>query len=292
VRNSTIPVKTIVIDNASTDDTVSYIKTNFPEIHLIESEENLGFGKANNIGMRNAMEKNADYVFLLNQDAYIEQDAIEKLVYASVLNPEYAILSPLQMNGSKSGFDNGFAICVKDLWDFNTYSSIKKEITEKIYPVKFVMAAMWLLPCVYVKKTGGFNPVFQHYGEDNDYVNRIHYHGYKIGVCSSSIGYHDRDVRMVDKEEKLERHYVLYLFISTNINKTLIFSIMHCVLLIFMQLIKSILLLDLMSTKFFFKCIFRSDSGRKKINVLFKFDMYARTECFPYRAKVQVKECQ
>jgi hypothetical protein len=35
-----------------------------------------------------------------------------------------------------------------------------------------------------------------------------------------------------------------------------------------------------------------SDSGRKKINVLFKFDMYARTECFPYRAKVQVKECQ
>ena len=48
LRNSELPVETIVIDNASSDDSVNYIKANFPEVHLIESNENLGFAKANN----------------------------------------------------------------------------------------------------------------------------------------------------------------------------------------------------------------------------------------------------
>ena len=67
--NSEYPVQTIVIDNASNDGTVEYIRKYFPEIHLIESKENLGFGRANNIGMRYALDHGCDYVFLLNQDA-------------------------------------------------------------------------------------------------------------------------------------------------------------------------------------------------------------------------------
>ena len=74
LRNSEYPVQTIVIDNASNDGTVEYIRENFPEIYLIESEENLGFGRANNIGMRYALDHGCDYVFLLNQDAWIKPE--------------------------------------------------------------------------------------------------------------------------------------------------------------------------------------------------------------------------
>ena len=69
LRESTLPVQTIVVDNASNDGSVEYIKEHYPEIHLIESEENLGFGKGNNLAIRYAYEHGCDYVFLLNQDA-------------------------------------------------------------------------------------------------------------------------------------------------------------------------------------------------------------------------------
>ena len=68
IKKSTYPVDTIVIDNGSTDSTVLFIKSNYPEVHLVESGKNLGFGQANNVGMRYALEQNADYVYLLNQD--------------------------------------------------------------------------------------------------------------------------------------------------------------------------------------------------------------------------------
>ena len=80
LRESTLPVQTIVVDNASNDGTVEYIRAHFPEIHLIESKENLGFGRANNLGMRCALDQGCDYVFLLNQDAWVEPDTFEKMV--------------------------------------------------------------------------------------------------------------------------------------------------------------------------------------------------------------------
>jgi GT2 family glycosyltransferase len=80
LRDSELPVQIIVIDNASNDGTVEYIRAHFPDIHLIESKENLGFGRANNLGMRYALDNGADYVFLLNQDAWIEPNTIGELV--------------------------------------------------------------------------------------------------------------------------------------------------------------------------------------------------------------------
>ena len=74
LRKSSISVKTIVVDNGSTDGTQEYVKTNFPEVHFIQSPENLGFGKANNIGIEIAYKAGADFFYLMNQDAWIFED--------------------------------------------------------------------------------------------------------------------------------------------------------------------------------------------------------------------------
>ena len=66
LRASTIPIQTIVIDNASNDGTIDYLKQNYPELIFVQSDENLGFGRANNLGMRYALDHGCDYVFLLN----------------------------------------------------------------------------------------------------------------------------------------------------------------------------------------------------------------------------------
>ena len=65
LRHSEYPIDVLVIDNGSKDQTIQRIKNDFPEIRLIESPENLGFGKANNIGMKIALEEGYQYVFLL-----------------------------------------------------------------------------------------------------------------------------------------------------------------------------------------------------------------------------------
>ena len=65
----------IVIDNASTDNSVQKIKQKFPDIMLISNKSNLGFCEGNNIGMRYAFQSGAEYIFLLNNDAVIEKSA-------------------------------------------------------------------------------------------------------------------------------------------------------------------------------------------------------------------------
>ena len=80
LKNSSYPVETIVVDNSSTDNTVPRIKKAYSDVILIESDINLGFGRANNIGIKYALENQADYVFLLNQDAWIEKETIEKML--------------------------------------------------------------------------------------------------------------------------------------------------------------------------------------------------------------------
>ena len=80
IRDSDYPSDLVVIDNASTDRTVSIIAERYRWIRLVRSRKNLGFGQANNIGMRMALEEDYDYVFLVNQDAWIEPNTVGTLV--------------------------------------------------------------------------------------------------------------------------------------------------------------------------------------------------------------------
>ena len=61
-----------VVDNASRDDSCQYVKHHFPDVILIESKENLGFGRANNLGMQASKAK---YLFLLNSDTLLKNNA-------------------------------------------------------------------------------------------------------------------------------------------------------------------------------------------------------------------------
>jgi N-acetylglucosaminyl-diphospho-decaprenol L-rhamnosyltransferase len=76
LMQSSVPLNIIAVDNASSDNTVALIKNKFAGVALIESGTNLGFGKANNIGLKRAAEDNADFIFLLNQDAFVKPDTI------------------------------------------------------------------------------------------------------------------------------------------------------------------------------------------------------------------------
>lgn len=190
LKNSVMPLHTIVIDNASADDTVSTIEKKFPEVELIKSEKNLGFGAANNIGLRRALEADADYVLLLNQDAWIEKDALEKLVVVSKKNLDFAILSPFHLNYQGNATERYFDEWILRHYTKHLVSAMGSGNLQEVYPTSFVHAACWLMPIETVRRVGGFDPLFFHYGEDNDFVQRVHYDGLKVGIVAKAYIHH------------------------------------------------------------------------------------------------------
>ncbi len=67
----------LIVDNASDDGSVEFIKEKFPQIKLIANQKNLGFGKANNIGLKQA---NGKYILLINPDTLVAEDTFEKMI--------------------------------------------------------------------------------------------------------------------------------------------------------------------------------------------------------------------
>lgn len=193
LRESVMPVQSIVVDNASNDGTVEYIRENYPEIHLIESKENLGFGKANNIAMRYALDHGCDYVFLLNQDAWVEPDTFEKLIDIHQRHPEYGILGPVQVNAEKTKVLNGVIqfLINPDSVNKQMFSDFMMGTIDEVYPVAEINAAAWLLPRKTLETVGGFDPIFLHYGEDWNYLSRVLYHQLKVGLTPHLHVVHD-----------------------------------------------------------------------------------------------------
>ncbi|PWI31505.1 glycosyltransferase family 2 protein [Flavobacteriaceae bacterium LYZ1037] len=193
--NSCKAYPVIVVDNNSSDHTVSFIKTNFNQVILLEQKVNLGFGQANNIGISKALSLGFESVFLLNQDAYLGEHCLEKLLKASNENPNYGILSPIHTNGKGLDYDV----------QFFKYANIKKNHlpsdfnklanSEALFQVPYINAAAWLVSKSCLQKVGGFDPLFFHYGEDNNYCQRVHYHGFLVGVLTSAYVRHDRESR-------------------------------------------------------------------------------------------------
>ncbi len=189
---SSIPMEILAIDNGSSDNTPELIKQKFPQVEIIETGENLGFGRANNLGLKRALDKKADFAFLLNQDAWIKNETIAELIKVYDKNPDYGILSPIHLNGQGNAIDPKFASAiVKQNPKFinDAYFDTKKDT----YEVTFVNAAIWLIPLKTLKIVGGFDTFFHMYGEDTDYCRRVLFHKLKIGVCTNVTAHHARD---------------------------------------------------------------------------------------------------
>ena len=199
LQGSTIPVDIMVVDNASQDGSADWIAEHYPEINLIRSDKNLGFGQANNIGMRYALDNGYDYVFLLNQDAWLHtNDCIERLVQAAEKHPEYMIVSALWLYGSGERITKGSKQHMIALEgpnnDFVSDLYLGRALKD-VYETDYMPAAAWLLPRKTLERIGGFDPLFFHRGEDDNYMQRVHYHGGKIGLCAKACICHDIEER-------------------------------------------------------------------------------------------------
>lgn len=217
LRQSTHPVTTMVIDNHSTDGTPDFISNHYPEVVLAAKQENLGFGQGNNVGLRYALDNGFDYVMLLNQDAYLQPNAIEELLKVA---DGQNLFSPLHLSGDGKRMDWFFKESLRmadnDLLD----DLLIEGKATSTYEVGEVCAACWFMPIDIIRTVGGFNPLFFHYGEDNNYYTRLVYHERKTIIVPSAQVWHDRGMfgnEQVYQQRKIKnRIYVV--FCNPNLN--------------------------------------------------------------------------
>jgi GT2 family glycosyltransferase len=215
LMESSVPVTAVIIDNGSTDGTRDYVPTAFPDAVWLPQDRNLGFGQANNVGLRYALEHGADYVLLLNQDATIASDALEKMLAVS---DGESLLSPLHLNGDGTRLDEMFRISLRDAHNFMNDDLLIRHTLAPYYEMGDICAACWLMPIALIRKIGGFNPLFFHYSEDNNYYHRMRYHGVRVLLVPNTYMCHDRLLQgnmQVFNRKRLHRDIIL---IATNIN--------------------------------------------------------------------------
>ena len=185
--------KIIVVDNGSKNNQADVIKHNFPNIELIKNEENKGFVIANNQGIRLAVENDADYILLLNNDTVVKRNFLNILIDYGEKNKKVGILGPkiLYYNsekvwsmGGKISYLTGISIMIGKGKDTKEYN--------KIIEPDFVTGCAMLIKKEIIKKIGLLDPIYFAYYEDSDYCFRVKKAGYKIKVVPESTIWHKK----------------------------------------------------------------------------------------------------
>ena len=245
---SNYPIDIIVIDNASADLSIEILKE-YKTIQLIQNKNNLGFGKANNIGIDIAIKKGADAVFLLNQDTWVFENTITNLTEKLFENPDLGIVSPMHYSADETILDSSFSIY---------YNRNETEIdSNSIRIVPFVNAAAWLVSKECFQKAGYFEPIFNHYGEDRNFCDRLQYHKFKVGIVKNAAICHDRIVKLNSNKIILQSQYLVLIQVI-NCNNSLFTA----------------LLLGLKSVFGLPKFHFKSQGLLKSIYLFYKLKLY------------------
>lgn len=186
-----ISYEIIVVDNNSSDDSVQMLRRDFPDVHLIASDKNLGFGVANNIGVSAAT---SQFVLLLNSDAFLMGDTGSALVSYLKHKPEVGCVGPrvLMPNGDPQPKVFGHLPSVWRIFcqssglnilfsDNDLFAGIDVPATQAAESsVGWISGVCMCLPRSVFQSIGGFDPHFFMYCEDIDLCRRIRAHGSDI----------------------------------------------------------------------------------------------------------------
>jgi O-antigen biosynthesis protein len=229
----------IIVDNASSDGSVELITSLFPEIKLIANKENLGFGKANNLGIKEAK---GDYLLFLNPDTIVREDTFIKMLefFRNVPDAGLAgcrILNPdgtLQLACRRSFPGPWTSFCkVTGLSTLFPHSRIfaRYNLTyldeNKTYEVDAVSGSFMMMKREVYEKIGGFDEQFFMYGEDLDLCYRVQKAGYKVYYVHTTeiIHYKGESTKRSSLDETKFFYDAMHLFVRKHLSSSFIVEI-------------------------------------------------------------------
>lgn len=181
----------IFVDNMSSDGSVDYIKKSHPSVIIIENKVNLGFAKANNIGIQKAK---GELIITLNNDTEAMPQWIEELVNVALSNEKAGICSSKMMLMSDHNLIDSTGLCISRsgaCWDRGQYEidTGKYESVEEVFGA---CAGAALYRKKMLDEIGLFDEDFFSYMEDVDIALRARLAGWKCLYAPKAVVYHYR----------------------------------------------------------------------------------------------------
>lgn len=182
----------IVVDNGSTDNTLSLIRENYPMIRIINSESNLGYGKGNNLGI---CETNRRIVIVINPDARFAGDTMMRLV-EPIENDMTILTTPMILLPDCETINASGLFCTPLGISFPRGLGEKQYSSQSLPPPSGISGCCFAANRNYFIELGGFDENFFMYNEDADISWRVHLKGGKILLITDSTVIHNYDPRI------------------------------------------------------------------------------------------------
>ncbi|HOE65886.1 MAG TPA: glycosyltransferase family 2 protein [Candidatus Hydrogenedentes bacterium] len=178
----------ILLDNASVDASVEFVQSRFghdPRVGILRIGQNMGWSGANNVGIEQAMQAGADYVFLLNNDTAVEPDAIERLVAMAESDATLGAIAPKMLLYNAPELLNSIGIecsLIGCCWDIGL-GRLDDDRWNEARPVIGVCGGAALFRVEALRRSGLAPAEFEFYLDDLDLCLRIWGAGYRIVTC-------------------------------------------------------------------------------------------------------------
>lgn len=194
ILSSTLQTQVILVDNASTDDSVAAFQAQAHwknRVEIVKSTTNSGTAAGNNIGIKRALERNADYVFINNNDAFVHRDAINELVDTAILDPKIAIVSPLIMYyGTDKVWCAGAALNTLIFKARLLGMGMNESQFSGIRRIDYAVGAVMLVNAEAIKKAGLFDEKLFYYYEETVWQYKMRQAGYHFVLnCQAKVGH-------------------------------------------------------------------------------------------------------
>lgn len=230
----------VMVDNGSTDDSVAFVRENFPAVRIVETGSNLGYARGFNAGLEYAAARGADYFLIMNNDTVIDRNALSALVETAQTHEKAGFVTgkiyfydqpdtfqtvgkkedPITWNGGHIGWGEK---------DVGQYETIKERV--------FLDDVMTLVDRRLYDEVGGYDPQFFLQAEEFDWQARAKARGWKfyytphaklwhrvsmsMGGAGSPIGrYFDTRSRMVVMARYMSRRRFLRYYAWTGFRAT------------------------------------------------------------------------
>ena len=224
-QKTSVSPEIIVVDNASSDGTDQLVREQFPQVELIQTGQNLGFAKGNNIGVRKST---GDYIFLINSDVNVPPGCLKQMAEFMEQHPDIGVLGP-QMLGPK-GEVRRSAMRFPTLWNsfcralaldsvfkgsklFGGYL-MRDFQHDRQADVEVLNGWFWMVRRTALAQAGLLDESFFMYGEDMDWCRRFHQAGWRVVFYPEAKAVHyggassaNAPVRFYIEKQRANLHY-------------------------------------------------------------------------------------
>jgi GT2 family glycosyltransferase len=210
-------LRTVLVDNASSDGASSLFRGEFPGLVILRTETNLGWAGGNNLGIRHAIQHGAERIVLINNDAVADATLIERLNASGDAHPDFGILGPVvrDMDPPNDVQTDGFMFNDPKNRGFfrRRFVSLGESHPHekpRVVETDVVMGCCFWLRKIVVDKIGLIDERYFLIHEETDYCLRAHRSGFKVGVLPESLVRHRKSPSFREAERRAGKPWQVY----------------------------------------------------------------------------------